>query len=44
MGNCIFIAADTPLTEVTPSQDYPLHTYHYRKPGIFTQRYAPLTS
>ena len=25
MSHCIFIAADTPLPEVTPSQDYPLH-------------------
>lgn len=25
MSQCIFIAADTPLPEVTPSQDYPLH-------------------
>ena len=24
MSNCIFIAADTPLPEVTPSQEYPL--------------------
>ena len=42
MGNCIFIAADTPLPEVTPSQDYPLHTHNYQKQGIFTQRYTPL--
>ena len=28
MGNCIFIASDTPLPEVTPSQDYLLRTYH----------------
>lgn len=25
MSQCIFIAADTPLPEVTPPQDYPLH-------------------
>ena len=25
MSHCVFIAADTPLPEVTPSQDYPLH-------------------
>ena len=25
MSNCVFIAADSPLPEVTPSQDYPLH-------------------
>ena len=43
MSHCVFIAADTPLPEVTPSQDYLLRTYHYRKLGIFTQRYAPLT-
>lgn len=24
MSNCVFIAADHPLTEVTPSQEYPL--------------------
>lgn len=25
MSHCVFIAADTPLPEVTPSQDDPLH-------------------
>ena len=25
MSRCVFIAADTPLPEVTPSQDDPLH-------------------
>ena len=25
MSNCIFIASDSPLPEVKPSQDYPLH-------------------
>lgn len=43
MSRCVFIAADTPLPEVTPSQDYPLHTHNYQKQGIFTRRYTPLT-
>lgn len=25
MSHCVFVAADTPLPEVTPSQDYPLY-------------------
>lgn len=25
MSHCVFVAADTPLPEATPSQDYPLY-------------------
>ena len=25
MSHCVFVAADAPLPEVTPSQDYPLY-------------------